>query len=147
MAKRSSMRARLTNSALGLLAAGTVAVGVLALDLGAVEAGEIQLAGTLSQHPDGYLAFETDSTTYAVVAGMYTAPYLGRAVTVGGAIEAGTLYVSELTVGAIHLQDQAGSDVLQTTGTVEKSTDGYQVTVEGVVFTLIGSDQFDQVVG
>jgi hypothetical protein len=142
------MRSMRVAVGLGILVAA-VLVGSLSAHRGVVHASAIQteVTGSLSPDTDGRVVIDDGSTTYAVVAGMDFSPFLASTVVLDGGIDDGTLYASQMTLGAIHLEDQGGLVAVDTTGTVEQAGDDFQVTVEGITFTLVGSADLGQAVG
>jgi hypothetical protein len=137
-----------------LLALGLAAlVGALALS-GALAshtvvhaaATQIVVTGVVSQQPDDQLAIDDGLNTYYLVSGIDFSQFIGPTVVLGGGLDQGTLYVTNLTLGAIQIADQHGAVTISTIGTVEQTGDAFQSTIEGIVFTLFG-DGLDQAVG
>jgi len=124
-------------------------VGGVVADRAMVHATTVdtEVTGALRQDTEGPVVIDDGVTAYTVVGGMDFTPFLGQTVVLDGGLDQQTLYVRALTLGAIHLQDQQdGTFTMDTAGTVEQIRDGFQMTVEGIEFTLDG-DGLDQVVG
>lgn len=134
---------------LSVLAVGLfLLVAVLATRASVGAAGtELAVSGTLGLTSDGRMVLDDGSTTYYLVSAVPLSPYLGKTVVLGGTYDGDALFVRELTLGAIHALYQDGAITLTTTGTVEGTADGFEVTTEGVSFTLVESDQLGAAVG
>lgn len=147
--RRSLIVPGLLRGSLVLLVALLSIGGGFVLDRTSVHAADLKVTGTLSQQPDGTVALSTDSNKYGVVTAIDLTAFLKRTVDLLGDVEGLTLYARQLTLGAVTVEDQAGTAVITTTATVEQAGDTFQATIEGIVFTLDGGDKSDlgQLVG
>ena len=137
-----------TGEALLVLLIGLlVGSGALATRRAPVHAADLSLTGVLAAQPDGSLSFDDGSEVFSVVSVIDFTPFLDRDVQLLGTAEDGTLYVQQLTQGAITLTEQGGAVELATTGSVEEAVDGFQMTVEGITLTLVDSDELASAVG
>jgi hypothetical protein len=134
---------------LGVMLVGLVAGSVLMAGraVGGASAEEFALAGAMGLGPDGRIVLEDGVTAYDLVSVIDLAPFFGRKVSVHGTTEATTLYVRELALGVIDVEVQDGVAHVRATGTVGRTAQGFGLTVEGIVLSLVGSDALDQVVG
>jgi len=135
-----------------IVLATSLAMGGLVLALAGrthVHATTVQteVIGTLGQTEQGAVVIDDGSTTYGVVGAMDFTPFLSTIGAIDGLIVDGTLFATAMTLGLVHLEDQDGIVVIDTDGTVEEGADGYQVTVDGITFTLVGSDELEGAVG
>jgi hypothetical protein len=140
---------RATTSGLSLLIVALV-VGLASLGgRGAIPASaeEFEVTGTLSLSGDGAILVSDGATSYGLVSVIDLSPFVGTTPVLKGAADGDVLYVREVTLGDISVISNSGIPAIGLTGTVEEAKDRFQVTVEGIVFALIGSDQLDQVVG
>jgi hypothetical protein len=106
-----------------------------------------ELTGTVRQDPDGRVVINDGVRTYGLVSGIDLSPFLEAEVALDGGIEGGTIYVRGLTLGAIHLQAQDGVVTIDTVAMVEETRDGFEATVEGITFSLTGSEDLAEMVG
>ncbi len=148
---KGTSRRRMTRA---LLKAGLVAVvsamvvgGVATSGVVSVHADDLEVVGTPSLQPEGNIEVQDEESTYGLVSGIDLTPFLDRSVQLVGNVDGGTLFVHELTVGAIDVQSQDGVVTITTVGTVEETENGFHATVEGITFTLVDSDDLAGSVG
>jgi hypothetical protein len=132
---------------LGVLAAALAAGGFVA-NRAVVQAAGVQtnVTGIISTQLDGQVVIYDGSTIYYLVSAIDLSPFQGPTVVVCGGLDQGTLYVSELTLGVIHVVDQQGMVTVDAAGTVEQTDGGFGLNAEGIVFNLYGAS-LEQFVG
>jgi hypothetical protein len=127
----------------------SVILGMVAARQTTVQASGIQaeVIGTLSQTENDGIVLDDGSTIYGIVSGIDFTPFLDMTVSVVGVINEDTLFADGLTIGAIHLAAQDGLVAASITDTVQQGQEGFEVSTEGVTFSLVGSDDLDEAVG
>jgi hypothetical protein len=103
-----------------------------------VRAADLEIAGTLRQEADGSIALDDGEYTRGAIGAVDLAPFVGKSVGLTGDIVDDTVFLHGLTLGSMNVAEDAGLVKVSLTGTVRESGEGYEVTVDGVVFTLIG---------
>ena len=134
---------------LGFLAVGLVVSWVLTGGRASVGAApkDTEVSGTISLEKGGQASLTDGSTTYQLISGMDFSPFVERKVVLGGGIDGNTFYVRSLSLGGISLEDEGGKIIFRAMGSVDKAGSVYQMSIEGVAFTLVGSNEFDEVLG
>lgn len=137
-----------TAIAVGLTIMAALGLGRLVADLAVVQAAGIQteVAGAISEQPDEQIVLDDGSATYYLVSPIDVSSFIGSTVVLQGGLDQETLYVTDLVFGSIAVHAQEGRVTVDVTGTVDQVEAGYQVTLEGITFTLYGPG-LDQFVG
>ncbi len=127
-----------------VLGAGVVARG----NTGGTQADDFTVTGTVGPQPeDAHVAIDDGKEVYDLVTPIDPVPFFGRTVTIRGTLAGGILYGRQLTMGSIDIQVRGTAAHLITSGVVEQTADGYELTAEGITFTLTKSDQLNEVEG
>ncbi len=137
-----------TAIAVGLTILAALGLGRLVANRAVVHAAGIQteVAGSISEQPDEQIVLDDGLATYYLVSAMDVSSFLGSTVVLQGGLDQETFYVTNLVFGAIAVHVQDGRVTIDVTGTVDQVEAGYQVTVEGITFSLYGPG-LDQFVG
>lgn len=112
-----------------------------------VGASTLSLSGVLTQQEDGTVSFDNVLVSYGVVGAIDFTPFLGFTVQVIGPTVDSTLFVQDLSLGAITLHDDVGVVEVTATGAVDQNQVGFQMTVSGITFDLVDDGQLGQYVG
>jgi hypothetical protein len=150
MRHRTNSRApRTAKGALGLLIMAMICATVVGFGHRSVRADDLEITGILLAQEDGTVSLVGDSASYTIVGAIDLTPFLGRTVDALGSLADGELFLSQLSMGTIIVQDQDGVAVASASATIQRAGDSFQSTIAGITFTLDDSQgpSLDQFVG